>query len=129
MAGECSTCTQLWRLYAQAADDLWKTGAALQTAGLSFDHTAIQGGIKGLRQAARERDRVEREIVLHEFQAHAGGSESAVAELAPLRLADVERAHIELIVSETKGNLSKASRILDIDRSTLYTKLRSYGLK
>jgi DNA-binding protein Fis len=116
-------------MYAQATDDLCKTGAAMQTAGLSFDHRDVKGGIRGLRDAARERDRVERQIVQHEYQAHADGSESAITELAPLRLADVERAHIEMIVAETKGNLSKASRILDIDRSTLYTKLRSYGLK
>ena len=44
-------------------------------------------------------------------------------------LDDVERAHIERILRETDNNLSRAARILDIDRTTLYNKLRRYGLK
>lgn len=44
-------------------------------------------------------------------------------------LDDVERAHIERVLRETDNNLSRAARILDIDRTTLYNKLRRYGLK
>jgi DNA-binding NtrC family response regulator len=44
-------------------------------------------------------------------------------------LEDVERAHIERVVRQCDGNLSRAARILGIDRSTLYSKLRRYGLK
>jgi two-component system, NtrC family, response regulator HydG len=44
-------------------------------------------------------------------------------------LEDVERVHIERILRETDHNLSKSARILDIDRTTLYNKLRRYGLK
>jgi two-component system, NtrC family, response regulator HydG len=44
-------------------------------------------------------------------------------------LDDVERVHIERILRETERNLSKSARILDIDRTTLYNKLRKYGLK
>ena len=44
-------------------------------------------------------------------------------------LNDVERGHIEKVVQECEGNLSRAARILGIDRSTLYSKLKRYGLK
>ena len=44
-------------------------------------------------------------------------------------LEDVERVHIERILRETEHNLSRSARILDIDRTTLYNKLRRYGLK
>ncbi len=44
-------------------------------------------------------------------------------------LDEVERVHIERVLKETEGNLSRAARILDIDRTTLYNKLRRYGLK
>jgi transcriptional regulator with PAS, ATPase and Fis domain len=44
-------------------------------------------------------------------------------------LDDVERVHIERVLRETDHNLSRAARILDIDRTTLYNKLKRYGLK
>ncbi len=44
-------------------------------------------------------------------------------------LEEVERAHIERVLRETEGNLSRAARLLAIDRTTLYNKLRRYGLK
>lgn len=45
------------------------------------------------------------------------------------RLEDVERVHIERVLEETRWNLSRAARILDIDRTTLYNKIRRYGLR
>ncbi|HUL17436.1 MAG TPA: sigma-54 dependent transcriptional regulator [Terriglobales bacterium] len=45
------------------------------------------------------------------------------------RLEDIERRYIVKILEETGGNLSRAARILDIDRTTLYGKLKHYGLK
>ncbi len=44
-------------------------------------------------------------------------------------LEDVERAHIERVLEETSWNLSRTSRILGIDRTTLYNKLKRWGLK
>ena len=44
-------------------------------------------------------------------------------------LEEVERSHVEHVFKETGGNISKAARILHIDRTTLYSKLRRYGLR
>jgi two-component system, NtrC family, response regulator HydG len=44
-------------------------------------------------------------------------------------LEDVERVHIEQIWGESGGNHSQAARILGIDRTTLYKKLKRYGLE
>ncbi len=44
-------------------------------------------------------------------------------------LTDVEKQHISQILEETDWNISKSSAILDIDRSTLYNKIKRYELK
>jgi DNA-binding NtrC family response regulator len=44
-------------------------------------------------------------------------------------LEEVERQHIRKILEETAWNLSRAARVLDIDRTTLYNKLKRYGLR
>jgi DNA-binding NtrC family response regulator len=44
-------------------------------------------------------------------------------------LNDVEKHHISKILNETHWNISKSSVILGIDRSTLYNKIKRYGLK
>jgi DNA-binding NtrC family response regulator len=44
-------------------------------------------------------------------------------------LDEVERVHIGRILRETQNNLSRAARVLGIDRTTLYNKLRRYGLR
>jgi two-component system response regulator HydG len=57
------------------------------------------------------------------FQFQDGGAPSG------RKLEDVERVHIERVLRETDHNLSRSARILDIDRTTLYNKLKRYGLK
>jgi transcriptional regulator with PAS, ATPase and Fis domain len=42
-------------------------------------------------------------------------------------LEDMERAHILRVVEESGGNQSRAAEALDIDRVTLYHKLKKYG--
>ncbi len=44
-------------------------------------------------------------------------------------LEEIEKAHILKILEETKWNQSKASKLLGIDRKTLYLKLRKYEIK
>jgi len=45
------------------------------------------------------------------------------------RLEDIERSHIERVLADTNCNLSHAARVLDIDRTTLYNKIRRYDLQ
>jgi Nif-specific regulatory protein len=46
----------------------------------------------------------------------------------PVTLRDLERDHIARVMQRTAGNKKEAARILGIDRSTLYAKLKAYGL-
>ncbi len=55
-------------------------------------------------------------------------SASGVEEALP-SLEQIERQHIERVLEQTRFNLSRASRILAIDRTTLYNKLRRFGLQ
>ena len=43
------------------------------------------------------------------------------------KLEEMERAHILRVVEECGGNQSHAAEVLDIDRVTLYHKLKKYG--
>lgn len=46
----------------------------------------------------------------------------------PLSLADVEKQHIQMVLQHVRGNKLRAASILGISRTTLYEKLRAYGL-
>ena len=43
-------------------------------------------------------------------------------------LEEIEKSHISRVLEETQWNLSRTARILDIDRTTLYNKLKRYDL-
>jgi transcriptional regulator with PAS, ATPase and Fis domain len=65
------------------------------------------------------------EIVPADFPMQLGAPHEATGR----RLEDVARAHIERILEESGWNLTHAAETLGIDRSTLYTKIKAYGLK
>ena len=44
-------------------------------------------------------------------------------------LAALERRHIERILREEEGNITRTAAVLGIDRGTLYNKLRRYGIE
>jgi len=48
---------------------------------------------------------------------------------APRSLAEVQRLHILGVLEENDWNITKAARILAVDRSTLYGKIKKYGLE
>lgn len=51
------------------------------------------------------------------------------AQSAGRTLEEIERAHIEKVIEECNWNLSRAARVLDIDRVTLYNRIKKYGLQ
>ena len=48
--------------------------------------------------------------------------------MGPRSLKEMEREHIQRTLEENKWNISQTSKVLGIDRSTLYKKIRQYGL-
>ena len=44
-------------------------------------------------------------------------------------LTTVEKAHIQYILEKMKWNISQAAKMLEIDRVTLYNKIKRYKLK
>ena len=50
------------------------------------------------------------------------------AGLYELVLAQVERPLLEVVMRETRGNISRAAQLLGINRATLRTRLNKYGL-
>lgn len=50
------------------------------------------------------------------------------AGLYELVVAQVERPLLELVMRQSRGNLSKAAQVLGINRATLRTKLQKYGI-
>lgn len=51
-----------------------------------------------------------------------------VAELYDLVISQVERPLLEIVLRETRGNISRAAQILGMNRATLRTRLNKYGL-
>ncbi|HYA40151.1 MAG TPA: sigma-54 dependent transcriptional regulator [Syntrophobacteraceae bacterium] len=45
-----------------------------------------------------------------------------------LPLAEVEKRHIQLALEKTRGNVSLAAQLLDVDRATVYNKIKKYSL-
>jgi len=48
---------------------------------------------------------------------------------ATASLAEIERTHIVRVLAHTNGNKKEAAAVLGIDRSTLYSKLKQYGIE
>jgi len=45
-----------------------------------------------------------------------------------MSLAAAEKRHVETVLRESEWNITRAARILDVDRTTIYHKIKQYGL-
>ncbi len=77
---------------------------------------------------------VERAVILCDSEA-LGMEDLSIPESSPARknapifsLEEMEREYIMKVLRETEWNRVRASRILDIDRKTLYLKIRKFGI-
>ena len=46
-----------------------------------------------------------------------------------LSLAENERRHIAAVLERTGGNVTEAAEILEVDRVTVYDKIKKFGLR
>ena len=46
-----------------------------------------------------------------------------------MSLAEIERRHIADVLERTGWNISRTAEILEIDRATIYNKIKRYGLE
>ena len=90
----------------------------------TFDLVLIDGGLP--------------EAVSPDFRTRLGGALPGVpvvviagasnGDASELSLDHVEKVHIAKVLSLTNGNFAKTARLLNIDRTTLYNKVKRYGL-
>lgn len=88
------------------------------------------GNIRELQNVIERAMIIEEDSVIHRSSLPSqtrGEPHAVVDELRPLR--EVEKSHIENVLHFTRYNISRAARILQIDRKTLYDKIKKYGLK
>jgi DNA-binding NtrC family response regulator len=89
------------------------------------------GNVRELEQcigsaAAIARYDLLREIDLPRHVANLPGDATGAPEIDPLSA--IEREHVLTVLRSVRGNKTRASRLLGVDRKTLYRKLESYGL-
>jgi len=88
------------------------------------------GNVRELKNAIERASVVAEPPVLRAEDLVALHGERAEADSAELgTLADAEKAHIARVLALSEWNISRAARVLEVDRVTLYNKIKKYGLR
>ncbi len=89
------------------------------------------GNVRELENAVERAMVVAREgvIKLEELHLASSGIKDEALQYGDKSIKSLERQHILRILDETNWNIQKSAEILDIDRVTLYSKIKKYGLK
>lgn len=92
---------------------------------------AWPGNIRELSNVIERAVVLEEDSVIHpeSLPLHIRGIFRYDEEDALLSLSEIEKRHIKKILQKTDYNISKAARILKIDRKTLYDKIKKYDLE
>ena len=85
------------------------------------------GNVRELENSVERAMVVGQEPELHEGDFAFKSQSASASNGSSKTLEDIERAHILKVVGECAGNQSHAADVLDIDRVTLYHKLKKYG--
>jgi DNA-binding NtrC family response regulator len=104
---------------------------------LSKDAIAALGGYAWPGNVRELRNVLERALLLsdgnvlerHDLRFEMAGGAGDGGWDTSLTLRELERQHIERVLAEENGHVESAARRLDVPRSTLYQKLKDYGLK
>ena len=67
------------------------------------------------------------EIYVEDLPLHLNDREKST--YSNLSLSDVEKTHIQKILNDTGGNVTQTAGLLEIDRVTLYNKIKKYDLQ
>ncbi len=86
------------------------------------------GNIRELENVIERAIVIEESLVIHESSLPAHIHSTTLSETDAISLADMEKRHIHNILEKFQGNISKSAKALQIDRKTLYDKIRKYDL-
>ena len=87
----------------------------------------LQNVMQQIINVAKDGETLSVNLIPAYMQASMGLEAPYANEPGHFTLQEIERAAIEKTIQRTKGNLSKAARILGISRSSLYRKLKAYN--
>jgi len=87
------------------------------------------GNVRELENAVERAMVVGRGAALEARDLPVSAVDGAADEPLARSLAALEKDHIARVLNDCEGNVTRAARVLDIDRATLYNKLKRYGLR
>ncbi|TEU11429.1 MAG: sigma-54-dependent Fis family transcriptional regulator, partial [Anaerolineales bacterium] len=86
------------------------------------------GNIRELENAIESAVVVGKGPLVHLRDMPFGGGQEPPEEKAAMSLREAEKKHILQVLDETGWNVTRSARLLEIDRATLYNKIKNYGL-
>jgi DNA-binding NtrC family response regulator len=87
------------------------------------------GNVRELQNAIERAVVIGRSDVVRAADLPVRVTQAKAANGAPGSLAEAERAHVLAVLEANGWNITRSARVLDVDRVTLYNKIRKYELK